>query len=120
MAMLSEVIDAVIGADTHRDTDEVEIAYPSGAVIATGSFGNHRDGSPAGPGGHPTNRSELILGDPLTPTHGAAKGGPSALGSGGVGWATVWPSLGVVVRSAEPSRAALGINSVSWSLRRVV
>jgi len=44
VAMLSEVIDAVIGADTHRDTNQVEIAYPSGAVIATGSFGNDRAG----------------------------------------------------------------------------
>src|SRR5207302_11168964 len=30
----------VIGADTHRDTNQVEIAYPSGAVIATRSFSN--------------------------------------------------------------------------------
>jgi transposase len=44
VAMLSEVVDAVIGADTHRDTNQVEIAYPSGAVIATGSFGNHDAG----------------------------------------------------------------------------
>ncbi|HEY0575977.1 MAG TPA: transposase, partial [Pseudonocardia sp.] len=42
--MLSEVVDAVIGADTHRDTNQVEIAYPSGAVIATRSFGNHSAG----------------------------------------------------------------------------
>ena len=44
MAMLPEVIDAVIGADTHRDTNQVEIAYPSGAVIATSSFGNDSAG----------------------------------------------------------------------------
>jgi transposase len=44
VAMLSEVVDAVIGADTHRDTNQVEIAHPSGAVIATGSFGNHSAG----------------------------------------------------------------------------
>ncbi|WP_445185045.1 IS110 family transposase [Pseudonocardia sp. Cha107L01] len=42
--MLSEVTDAVIGADTHRDTNQLEIAYPSGAVIATASFGNHNAG----------------------------------------------------------------------------
>jgi hypothetical protein len=46
--MLSEVIDAVIGADTHRDTNQVEIAHPSGAVIATRSFGNHSAGHSAG------------------------------------------------------------------------
>ena len=40
MAMLSEVVDGVIGADTHRDTNQLEIAFPSGAVIATGSFSN--------------------------------------------------------------------------------
>jgi transposase len=37
-------VDAVVGADTHRDTNHVEIAYPSGAVVATGSFGNHSAG----------------------------------------------------------------------------
>src|SRR5581483_2263846 len=40
VAMLSEVVDGVIGADTHRDTNELEIAHPSGAVIATAQFGN--------------------------------------------------------------------------------
>ena len=35
MPMLADVIDAVIGVDTHRDTHHAEIAYPSGAVIAT-------------------------------------------------------------------------------------
>ena len=40
VAMLAEVVDGVIGADTHRDTNQVEIAYPSGAVIATRSFSN--------------------------------------------------------------------------------
>jgi hypothetical protein len=35
MAMLAEVVDAVIGVDTHRDTNQVEITRPSGAVIAT-------------------------------------------------------------------------------------
>ncbi|HEY3894162.1 MAG TPA: IS110 family transposase [Pseudonocardiaceae bacterium] len=45
--MLPEVVDAVIGADTHRDTNQVEIAHPSGAVIATGSFGNDNAGHAA-------------------------------------------------------------------------
>jgi transposase len=44
VAILPEVIDAVVGADTHRDTNQVEIAYPSGAVIATSSFGNDSAG----------------------------------------------------------------------------
>ncbi|HEY3894951.1 MAG TPA: transposase [Pseudonocardiaceae bacterium] len=36
-----------MGADTHRDTNQVEIAYPSGAVIATGSFDNDSAGHAA-------------------------------------------------------------------------
>jgi len=38
--MLADVIDAVIGVDTHRDVHHAEIAHPSGAVIATCSVGN--------------------------------------------------------------------------------
>jgi transposase len=38
--MLAEIVDAVIGVDTHRDFHQVEIAYPSGAMIATCSFSN--------------------------------------------------------------------------------
>src|SRR5947209_11056447 len=49
VAMLAEIVDAVIGVDTHRDfhqveiaypSGQVEIAYPSGAMIATRSFSN--------------------------------------------------------------------------------
>ena len=35
MPMLAEHLDAVVGADTHRDTHDLEIAHPTGAVIAT-------------------------------------------------------------------------------------
>ena len=35
MPMLAELIDAVVGIDTHRDTHQVEIAHPTGAPIAT-------------------------------------------------------------------------------------
>jgi hypothetical protein len=38
--MLTDVVDAVIGVDTHRDTHHAEIAHPSGAVIATCSVRN--------------------------------------------------------------------------------
>jgi transposase len=44
MPMLAEVVDAVVGADTHRDTHELEIAHPTGAVIDTRSIGNDTDG----------------------------------------------------------------------------
>lgn len=40
MAMLADIVDAVIGVDTHRDTHHAEIARPSGAVIATCSIPN--------------------------------------------------------------------------------
>lgn len=40
MPMLAELIDAVVGADTHRDTHEIEIAHPSGAPIAQCSIPN--------------------------------------------------------------------------------
>ncbi|MCA1694429.1 MAG: transposase [Actinobacteria bacterium] len=33
--MLAEVVDAVAGVDTHRDTHQVEIAHPTGTPIAT-------------------------------------------------------------------------------------
>ncbi|HEX5291943.1 MAG TPA: IS110 family transposase [Streptosporangiaceae bacterium] len=38
--MLADVVDAVIGVDTHRDVHHAEIAHPSGAVIATCSVRN--------------------------------------------------------------------------------
>jgi transposase len=41
--MLAELIDAVVGVDTHRDTHEVEIALPTGTPIGTRKFSN--DGS---------------------------------------------------------------------------
>jgi transposase len=42
--MVAEQIDGVIGAGTHRDTHQVEIAHPSGAPIATHSFRNDSAG----------------------------------------------------------------------------
>ena len=40
MPMLADIVDAVIGVDTHRDTHHAEIAYPSGAVIAACTIAN--------------------------------------------------------------------------------
>ena len=40
MSMLADVVDAVIGVDTHRDVHHAEIAHASGAVIATCSVRN--------------------------------------------------------------------------------
>ena len=42
--MLAEVVDAVIGIDTHRDTHEVEIADPAGKPIAVMRIGNDSAG----------------------------------------------------------------------------
>jgi transposase len=42
--MLSELVDAVVGVDTHRDTHEVEIALPTGTPIATRKVSNDTAG----------------------------------------------------------------------------
>jgi len=44
VAMLAEVVDGVIGVDTHRDFNQVEIARSSGAVIASRRFTNDSTG----------------------------------------------------------------------------
>jgi transposase len=44
MTMLAEVIDAVIGIDTHRDSHEVEIADPAGKPIAAMQVSNDSAG----------------------------------------------------------------------------
>ena len=38
--MLAELIDAVVGVDTHRDTHEVEIALATGHIANVGVHGN--------------------------------------------------------------------------------
>jgi transposase len=44
MPMLAEIVDAVVGVDTHRDTHEVEIARSSGAPIAVHRVSNDSTG----------------------------------------------------------------------------
>jgi transposase len=44
MTMLAEVVDAVIGIDTHRDTHEVEIADAAGKAIMAMRIGNDSAG----------------------------------------------------------------------------
>ena len=44
MPMLAELIDAVVGVDTHRDTHEVEIALPTGTPIGTRKISNDTSG----------------------------------------------------------------------------
>ena len=42
--MLAELVDAVVGVDTHRDTHQVEIAHPNGAPIAVTTISNDSSG----------------------------------------------------------------------------
>jgi hypothetical protein len=42
--MLSELIDAVVGVDTHRDTHEVEMALPTGTASGTRKISNDNSG----------------------------------------------------------------------------
>jgi len=44
MPMLAEVVDAVIGIDTHRDSHEVEIADTTGSPILTTRIANDSTG----------------------------------------------------------------------------
>ena len=44
MPSLAEVVDAVVGVDSHRDTHEVEIAFPTGTPIATMQISNDSGG----------------------------------------------------------------------------
>jgi transposase len=42
--MLAELVDAVVGVDTHRDTHEVELALPTGTPIGTRKISNDTSG----------------------------------------------------------------------------
>src|SRR5512133_3868896 len=42
--MLADLIDAVVGVDTHRDTHHVEISLPTGTPIATCPISNDTSG----------------------------------------------------------------------------
>ena len=42
--MLAEVVDAVVGGDTHRDTHALEMLAPNGATISTLAIDNDDGG----------------------------------------------------------------------------
>jgi transposase len=44
MSMLAEVVDAVVGGDTHRDTHALELTASTGVTIATLVIGNDEHG----------------------------------------------------------------------------
>lgn len=45
MTMLADVVDAVVGADTHRDTHTLEITTPTGVTVATLTVPNTDEGA---------------------------------------------------------------------------
>lgn len=45
MTMLADVVDAVVGADTHRDTHTLEITTPTGTTVATLTVPNTNEGA---------------------------------------------------------------------------
>src|SRR5204862_5065454 len=44
MPMVAEVVDAVVGGDTHKDTHALEMLSPVGATLARLSIDNDEDG----------------------------------------------------------------------------
>ncbi|KRF46274.1 IS110 family transposase [Terrabacter sp. Soil810] len=44
MPLLAEVLDAVVGGDTHRDTHTLELTRPTGATISTLTIDNDEEG----------------------------------------------------------------------------
>ena len=44
MPMLADIVDAVIGGDTHRDSHTLELVAPSGVTLATLTVGNDEPG----------------------------------------------------------------------------
>lgn len=44
MSLVAEVVDAVVGGDTHRDTHALEMTAPTGATISTVSVENDEAG----------------------------------------------------------------------------
>lgn len=44
MPSWAELVDAVVGVETHRDTHQVEIALATGTPIATTKISNNSDG----------------------------------------------------------------------------
>ncbi|WP_096304721.1 IS110 family transposase [Jatrophihabitans sp. GAS493] len=44
MTMLAEIVDAVIGGDTHRDTHALEMLAPNGTTLSTTVIDNDEDG----------------------------------------------------------------------------
>jgi len=82
MTMLAEVVDAVIGIDTHRDSHEVEIADPAGKAIETLRIGNDSAGF--------AQLLDAIAKVAPGPRWRSASRAPVAMGSG---WRGRWPLI---------------------------
>ena len=95
MPMLAELVDAVVGVDTHRDTHEAELALPTGTPIGTRKINNDSSGF-----------AELLA---WILDHGRAAGGHpiERTRSFGVGLARVVAAAGlIVVECEQPNRKA--------------
>src|SRR5689334_23031672 len=74
MAMVAEVVDAVVGGDTHKDTHTLEMLSAVGATIATLQIDNDDDGFTAvldWIGGH-TRGARIVVGLEGTRSYGIA------------------------------------------------
>ena len=95
--MLAEVVDAVIGIDTHRDTHEVEIADAAGKPITTMRIGNDSAGF-----------ARLLAAIAEVAPGAAGGGGIEGSRSYGIGLARALAAAGLLVpgvRAAQPPAA---------------
>ena len=96
MPMLAEFVDAVVGVDTHRDTHQVEIALPNGALIATCSISNDTSAGYAAAAGLDRRAR------PRAAAGGLASRAPAATASG---WPARPPRPGwSVIECEQPTR----------------
>lgn len=93
MPMLAEVVDAVVGIDTHRDTHQVELAGPTGVPIADLQIPNSTAGFASLIGWLQTHRPgpEVVVG--VEGTRGYGIGLTRALHAAGYKVVEVDPSL---------------------------
>src|SRR2546430_103198 len=105
MPMLTEVVDAVIGIDTHRDSHEVEIADATGTPIATMRISNDS----AGFGQLLTTIAEVVPGRRVA---GSLEGSRSY----GGGLARTLAAADQAVRYAEICRLALALRQARQEL----
>ena len=111
MTMLVEVVDAVVGGDTHRDTHALEMLAPNGTTIAALAISKDDDGfaeAIAWIAGHaPGSGVVAVLEGTRSCGIGLARAVAAARpdGRGGAGPAARWPPS---PRQVRPDRRAPG------------